>query len=210
MTTSTIGEQINNAYETSREAYILRPIEYEGISDWQEADVLNREIRVLLDKLPSEQKIDSFISTLRTDELRYVVNRLLKGVVSAAKTEDLYPLTYLYLLNSFFSKTEDVVARDVKSKSKVFKKLAESWHKDTDHHSFSYLITSHEAYLKIIGMGTTAIPFILRDLKERGGNWYVALRALSGQDPVPLESKGNVPLMKKSWLRWGCDNGYIE
>lgn len=210
MTTLAIHKRIQSAEQTSEETYTLEPTEHEGVGEWQEVDILNREIQNLVDKLPNEHQIDLFINSIRTSELRDVVNSLLKDIVSAVKLPDLYPLSCLYSLDTLFSKTEDVVAHSIESKSKLFKKLAEIWHKDTDHHSFSYLITSHEAYLKIIAMGVVAIPFILQDLQERGGNWYVALRILSDQDPVPLESKGDVPLMKESWLRWGRDNGYIE
>ena len=210
MTTPTIHKRIYNTDESLEVTHILVPTEDVGIGDWQEFDVLNREIQILLDKLPNEHKIGLFVSSLRTSELRESVNSLLIDIVATVKSPDLYPLSCLYLLDTLFSKTEDVVARNIESKSKVFKKLAESWHKDTGHYSFSYLITSHEAYLKIIAMGAVAIPFILQDLQECGGNWYVALRILSGQDPVPLKSKGDVPLMKESWFRWGRDNGYIE
>ena len=59
-------------------------------------------------------------------------------------------------------------------------------------------------------MGNSVIPLILRELQERGGDWYRALRILSGDDPVPLGAQGNVQKMKECWLRWGRDRGYIE
>lgn len=210
MTDATTHNRIPISDYSSEEIYTSEPFREDVVGDWHEYDVLNREIQALIDKLPKEHQIELFVSSLRKSELHDVLNNLLRDVVSAVKTPDLYPLSCLYLLNSLFSKTEEIITRNIESKLKLFKVLADSWHEDTDHQSFSHIIISHEAYLKIIAMGSVAIPLILRDLQERGGNWYVALQMLSDQDPVPLESKGDVPLMKESWLRWGRDNGYIE
>jgi len=91
-----------------------------------------------------------------------------------------------------------------------FKEMANRWHDETDHLSSSSRITNNGLYLEIISMGETAIPFILRDLQERGGDWYPALRILSDADPVPTEVRGEVPKMKEAWISWGRDKGYIK
>ncbi|MBI2449939.1 MAG: hypothetical protein HYV47_00210 [Candidatus Nealsonbacteria bacterium] len=93
---------------------------------------------------------------------------------------------------------------------KRFVELANQWHKETDFLSSPSRITDNDNYLKIISMGQGVIPFILKDLRERGGSWYRALRILSGDDPVPAEARGDVEQMKQSWLRWGRERGYIE
>jgi len=93
---------------------------------------------------------------------------------------------------------------------KMFIELANRWHDETDHLSSPSNITNNDTYLKIISMGEAVIPFILQDLQERGGNWYPALRILSGADPVPTEARGEVPKMKEAWLSWGRDKGYIK
>jgi len=210
MTTSNIEKRIRDTARSSEENFILEPDEGEGAGDWQGADVLNREIQDLVDRLPNEHQIELFIDSLRTSDLRDEFNSLLIDVISAIKDPNLYRLSCLYALNNWFSKTSEIVTHKTISKSMVFKKQADTWHKETDHLSSPQLITSHEAYLKIISMGASVIPFILQDLHKRGGNWYVALRMLSDQDPVPPEAQGNIPLMKESWLIWGRENGYIE
>ncbi|MBI4284381.1 MAG: hypothetical protein HY670_00565 [Chloroflexi bacterium] len=91
-----------------------------------------------------------------------------------------------------------------------FNELASHWHDETGHLSSPSTITGTDTYLKIISMGKPAIPFILKDLQERGGHWYRALRILSGTDPVPPEAKGDVPQMKECWLRWGREKGYVR
>lgn len=93
--------------------------------------------------------------------------------------------------------------------AREFQQLADQWHTDTDDLSASSQIISHPAYLQIIGMGESAIPFILNDLRQRGGQWYAALRAITRESPVPPEMQGNVPWMKGAWLRWGHEHGYV-
>jgi hypothetical protein len=97
-----------------------------------------------------------------------------------------------------------------RSLPEVFNKLANRWHNEIDYLSSPSRIISNDAYLEIISMGKSVIPFILQDLQERGGDWYPALRILSGTDPVPVNARGDVPRMKESWLRWGRDIGYIK
>lgn len=67
----------------------------------------------------------------------------------------------------------------------------------------------HPAYQRIIGLGAPAIPLILKELQERGGQWYWALRAITNESPVADEEAGNIPSMKAAWLRWGASRGHI-
>ena len=81
--------------------------------------------------------------------------------------------------------------------------LADKWHAATDSLSSSSEIAMHPAYQRIIGMGMVAVPFILDDLRQHGGQWYWALRAIVGYAPYGRESAGNIPGMKEAWLKWG-------
>lgn len=99
---------------------------------------------------------------------------------------------------------------NVRSVEEEFNELANQWHDETDFLSSPSRITGSDTYLKIISMGRRVIPLILEDLKERGGNWYRALRIISDDDPVSVEARGNVEQMKQAWLQWGRDRGYIE
>lgn len=92
---------------------------------------------------------------------------------------------------------------------KEFITLAEWWHEATDAISSPSRITSHNAYLKIIALGGLAVPLILRDLLERGGDWYLALRILTDANPVPPQHEGYAELMDEDWLNWGREQGYI-
>lgn len=91
-----------------------------------------------------------------------------------------------------------------------FGELADQWHEETGFLSSPSQIAMHCAYQRIIGMGPRAIPLILEDLRERGGQWYWALGAITGESPVPPEASGNARRVKDAWLQWGRDHGQIR
>ena len=94
------------------------------------------------------------------------------------------------------------------AEEELFLQLLSEWRKDTAFQSSPRVITSHSAYQKIIDIGEPALPFIFEDMRENGGWWYPALRAITGDNPVPREARGNRKLNDEAWLRWGQDNGY--
>ena len=91
-----------------------------------------------------------------------------------------------------------------------FAELVKEWRSETGGLSSPKAITGHPAYQQIIKMGKSALPVIFRELQENGGWWYPALRALTGENPVPAEAKGRPPLSRKAWLEWGQRNGYLQ
>ncbi len=92
---------------------------------------------------------------------------------------------------------------------KQFNFLAEKWYLDTLHSSTYLDKILHPAYQRIIGLGKTVVPFILRELQDKPCEWFWALRALAGEDPTTKEMAGNRDEMAKAWLNWGQENGYI-
>lgn len=190
MNRSTIEKQIPNIEETSEEIYNREPPLDKGIGDWDAFITPNPEeqlMRMIID-LPAEGQMDTLMSRLQATQLRFI-ERVLSVWVSAA---------------------EKLLSPENTRIGEKFVELANRWHDETDHLSSPSRITDNDSYLKIISMGESVIPFILRDLKERGGNWYRALRILSGTDQVPIEDRGDAPRMKESWLRWGRNRGYIK
>ena len=115
---------------------------------------------------------------------------------------------YRSLLSAIMPDTS--VYPNVRSVEEEFNELANQWHNEADLLSSPSRITGSDTYLKIISMGKRVIPLILEDLKERGGNWYRALRIITDDDPVSVEARGNVEQMKQAWLQWGRSRGYIE
>lgn len=61
------------------------------------------------------------------------------------------------------------------------------------------------AYQRIIGMGPVAVPFILSELASEGDEpdqWFWALKAITGEDPVSDEDRGDFLAMSHAWLDW--------
>jgi hypothetical protein len=91
-----------------------------------------------------------------------------------------------------------------------FNKLAEQWRRETVSMSSSTDIVMHPAYYQIIGMGRIALPWILRELQQRGGHWFLALGAITRQNPVNPQDRGKVRKMTEAWLQWGRENGLLD
>ena len=89
-----------------------------------------------------------------------------------------------------------------------FQRLAAEWEKATAYHSSSTVRNSDPAYQKIIGLGPAVVPLLLRDMEENHTHWFYALRQITGANPIPQASAGNIPQMVEAWLRWAKDNGY--
>jgi hypothetical protein len=83
-----------------------------------------------------------------------------------------------------------------------FDRLAARWHEETDHLSSLTDIVLNFNYQRIIGMGPAALPFIFDEFRTNGGHWFWALRAITGEDPVPPQDRGNMSSMKNAWLEW--------
>src|ERR1700680_3840464 len=92
-----------------------------------------------------------------------------------------------------------------------FNKLAKAWKSETELVSKVTKRILHPAYQKIIGMGESAIPFILQDLSENGPeDWFWALTAITDENPITKEIAGNMAAMTEAWLQWGKKAGYLE
>jgi hypothetical protein len=92
----------------------------------------------------------------------------------------------------------------------MFEQLAIQWRDETRFSSSTTEIATHPAYQRIIGLGPSAIPLILAELKKKPEHWFWALGALTGENPVPAEDVGRLPAMSAAWLKWGRENGWIE
>lgn len=91
----------------------------------------------------------------------------------------------------------------------TFYRIAEQWRAETGFVSSINKAAMHPAYQRIIGMGQTVVPFLLRELKERPDHWFWALTSITGHNPVPAEHAGDMRRMTDAWLEWGTEHGYI-
>ena len=89
-----------------------------------------------------------------------------------------------------------------------FHTLAEQWKKETAHYSNIAKRALHPAYQEIIGMGERVVPLLLAELRREADDWFWALHAITGANPVSAGNCGNVRAMVDAWLQWGLENGY--
>ena len=91
-----------------------------------------------------------------------------------------------------------------------FRRLAAAWHRETGMlSSFSKKI-QHPAYREIIAMGEAVVPLILRELRDSPDHWFVALKAITKQTPVPAQDRTDPKKVREAWLNWGRERGYLE
>jgi hypothetical protein len=90
-----------------------------------------------------------------------------------------------------------------------FRQLASKWREETRALSSDSDIVANFAYYQIIGMGERALPLIFEEMKAHGGRWFWALRAITGENPVRSENRGNVRRMNEAWLEWARQHDYV-
>jgi hypothetical protein len=84
-----------------------------------------------------------------------------------------------------------------------FKKHELKWKRDTQYVSSLSDKFLHDSYARIIGMGWPAVHLVLRSLAQDPDDWFYALRAMTGVDPVKASDVGNITNMTRAWLNWG-------
>ncbi|MGA8525316.1 MAG: hypothetical protein WB629_04480 [Candidatus Sulfotelmatobacter sp.] len=92
-----------------------------------------------------------------------------------------------------------------------FQELVKEW-KETRAATSAAQMATTPAYLQIIGLGPSALPLILEQLKSEGASpshWFIALRSIARANPIPQESRGKLLDMAKAWLAWGEKQGYV-
>lgn len=93
------------------------------------------------------------------------------------------------------------------SVEKRFYNLEAAWKREKRFLSSHTEIVLNSNYQQIIGMGRNSLPFILNSLMKEPDYWFHALFAITGEDVVPLESRGNLDAMTEAWLNWAKTRG---
>ena len=91
-----------------------------------------------------------------------------------------------------------------------FHTLAERWKRETAHYSNIAKKALHPAYQEIIGMGDRVVSLLLTELRRDPDDWFWALQAITGANPVPEASRGNLRAMAEAWVQWGLEKGFKE
>jgi hypothetical protein len=132
------------------------------------------------------------------------LERLMRGL-RITREEDLPKKAAEYLAGLFADKAKHVPGL---RRQYEFNVLAEQWERETSHLSSPSRKAVHPAYQAIIRMGADVVPLILQRMKKRGGHWFWALSALTGENPIPKTSHGAISEMRDAWLAWGREREY--
>lgn len=101
------------------------------------------------------------------------------------------------------------VSADESSGRILFHLLRDRWYEERGITSSIVHMSECPSYLRIIGMGEPAVPLILEQLKREGDDpdhWFVALEAITGANPIPVEAYGNTVKMAQAWFEWADAN----
>jgi hypothetical protein len=90
-----------------------------------------------------------------------------------------------------------------------FQRLASEWKEKSRYLSNTAQMAMLKPYQRIIGMGMPVVPLILEEMRREPDQWFWALEAITGENPVPAEAAGKVRLMTQAWIEWGRQRGLI-
>jgi hypothetical protein len=113
---------------------------------------------------------------------------------------NVYNLTFVF--NAITFSNEDTLEND-------FRSFVKKWYEDIGGESSLSKITGNINYLKIIKLGTRAIPLILKELQSEPAPWFLALRVLTDNSEVGKGYSGNFRKMADDWISWGKERGLI-
>jgi hypothetical protein len=94
----------------------------------------------------------------------------------------------------------------------LFREHAARWKTETQHWSSVRRMLAHPSYLRIVGLaklsrGTDIERLLLQELQSEPDNWFAALAAVTGEDPV--RPKHDFDGAVDAWLEWGRQKGII-
>ena len=91
-----------------------------------------------------------------------------------------------------------------------FLHLSAKWERETMGYALRSRAAQHPAHQQIIDMGECVIPWMLWDFSDGKGEWFAALRRLTGANPIAEADLGYVARMRVAWLEWGRQAGWID
>lgn len=91
-----------------------------------------------------------------------------------------------------------------------FARLAAEWKAQSRYMSNTAQMAMLRPYQRIIGLGPAVVPLILAELDREPNQWFWALEAITGEDPVPPYASGRVREMARAWVDWGRAHGLVS
>lgn len=94
-------------------------------------------------------------------------------------------------------------------KASDFFTFKENWKKESSAQSSPFAIRMNRNYQKIIGLGDSIIPLILRELKKQPDDWLYALEMIVRDEEQPTTKKMGFNESISAWIKWGEEKGII-
>ena len=87
-----------------------------------------------------------------------------------------------------------------------FRQLVRQWLEERPKYSSSIAeLIACPSYLRIIALGPIAVPLILEQMRQEGDDpdhWHAALEAITGENPVPEDARGDTVRIAEAWIAW--------
>jgi hypothetical protein len=109
----------------------------------------------------------------------------------------------------YLAPQEDVVLNAAKKSETDFKKHEKIWKRETQFFSSPADKYLHPSYARIIGIGHPAVALILKSMRREPADWFYALRAITGANPITQAIAGDVRKMSEAWIKWGERQGLL-
>ncbi|MGZ3397512.1 MAG: hypothetical protein ACXVB2_25695 [Isosphaeraceae bacterium] len=74
-----------------------------------------------------------------------------------------------------------------------FRRLSAEWKEQSRYLSNTAQMAMLKPYQRIVGMGLSAVPLILEELRREPDQWFWALEAITEENPRPAPSSGQGP-----------------
>ena len=87
-----------------------------------------------------------------------------------------------------------------------FHKQVIRWRSETFFFSLVKDRVEHPAFQKIVSMGQKVVPLIVSELREQPDFLFLALHAITGENPVTPQSQGRPDDIINAWLIWAERN----
>ena len=83
-----------------------------------------------------------------------------------------------------------------------FNDLKTKWYDETKFVSDPNEIYNNQYYQKIISLGESVVPILMEDIDSQTGDWFHALKEITGVNPIKEGNGGYVPKMIEDWKNW--------
>ncbi len=89
-----------------------------------------------------------------------------------------------------------------------FNRLVYEWRIETMFKSQIKDKMENPVFRQIIDMGEPIIPLIISELKHKYDFLFLALHAITKENPVPVSARGRIPEIIDAWLAWAARRGH--